>query len=264
MLDMTKPEPLRSPLLDGARAKGVKHGFFTRAGGVSEGIYRGLNIGLGSNDSREAVLENRHRVATWMGVPAENLCTLHQCHSADVMVVEAPLGKVRPKADAMVTRLPGLAIGVLAADCGPVLFADAEARVVGAAHAGWKGALTGIMENTVAAMERLGAERERIIAVLGPAISQDNYEVGPEYRERFTDADAGNARYFRHSARPGHALFDLNRYTLDRLARAGVTAGMLDRCTYADEERFYSYRRATHRGEPDYGRQISAICLEEF
>ncbi|MCT7374807.1 peptidoglycan editing factor PgeF [Chelativorans salis] len=263
MLDMTRPEPIRSPLLDGARAKGVKHGFFTRAGGVSEGIYRGLNIGLGSNDSREAVLENRHRVATWMGVPVENLCTLHQCHSAVVVVVEASLGGTRPSADAMVTRQPGLAIGVLAADCGPVLFADAEAHVIGAAHAGWKGALTGIMENTIAAMERLGAERERIVAVLGPAISQVNYEVGPEYQARFTDADPENARYFRASAQPGHAFFDLNRYTLDRLSDTGVTAGMLGHCTYADEERFYSYRRATHRGEPDYGRQISAICLEE-
>ncbi|MCT8996790.1 peptidoglycan editing factor PgeF [Chelativorans intermedius] len=264
MLDVTRPEPIRSPLLAGTRARGIKHGFFTRAGGVSEGIYRGLNVGLGSDDSRAAVLENRRRVARWMGVEARNLCTLHQCHSAHVVVVEAPLDDARPKADAMVTARPGLALGVLAADCGPVLFADAQAQVVGAAHAGWKGAMDGVMENTIAAMERLGARRDRIVAVLGPSISQENYEVGPEYRQRFLAADPENARYFRPSGRPDHALFDLNRYTIDRLARAGVTAQMLGHCTYADEASFFSYRRATHRGEPDYGRQISAICLEEF
>ncbi|WEX07889.1 peptidoglycan editing factor PgeF [Chelativorans sp. AA-79] len=263
MLDKTKPEPLRSPLLDGAN--GVRHGFFTRSGGVSEGIFGSLNVGLGSSDSPDAVRENRRRVAAWMGAPAEHLVTVHQCHSAAVVVVdEAFPVNSRPNADAMVTRQPGLALGVLAADCGPVLFADGEARVVGAAHTGWKGALTGVLENTIAAMERLGASRERITAVLGPSISQENYEVGPEYIERFTSADAENARYFRLSGKPGHALFDLKLYTLDRLARAGVKAGTLGRCTYAEEDNFFSYRRTTHRGEPDYGRQISAICLEEF
>lgn len=255
---------MRSPLLDSARASGVRHGFFTRAGGASEGIYQGLNVGLGSDDSPEAVRENRRRVAAWMGVEEGHLVTLHQCHSADVVVVETPFPGQRPQADALVTRYSGLAIGVLTADCGPILFIDPQARVIGAAHAGWKGALTGILENTVAAMEQLGARRERIVAVLGPSISQANYEVGPEFVARFTEADADNARYFRASGREGHALFDLNLYTIDRLRRAGVNAEGLDRCTYADEADFYSYRRATHRGEPDYGRQISAICLENM
>ncbi|MCT8991169.1 peptidoglycan editing factor PgeF [Chelativorans sp. SCAU2101] len=264
MLDMTRPEPVRSPLLETARANGIRHGFFTRAGGVSEGIFRGLNVGLGSSDSAEAVAENRRRAAAWMNVATDRLITLHQCHSADVVIVEAPFPGTRPRADAMVTRLPGLALGVLTADCGPVLFADAEARVIGAAHAGWRGAFSGVLENTIAAMERLGAARERIVAVLGPSISGENYEVGPEFVERFTATDRENARYFRPSARPDHAMFDLPAYTLDRLARAGVRAASTGHCTYADTENFYSYRRATHRGEPDYGRQISAISLEEF
>ena len=263
MLDTTRPEPLRSPLLEGARAGGVSHGFFTRRGGVSTGIFASLNVGLGSTDSPDAVLENRRRVAAAMGVPAEALATVHQCHSADVVTVEKPFPiDSRPNADGLVTRQPGLALAVLAADCGPVLFADAEAHVIGAAHAGWKGALTGVIENTIAAMEGLGARRERILAVLGPSISQENYEVGPDYVQRFVSADENNARYFRDSGRPGHALFDLNLYTIDRLARAGVKAEALGRCTYADEDHFFSYRRTTHRGEPDYGRQISAICLE--
>ncbi|WP_274426558.1 peptidoglycan editing factor PgeF [Chelativorans sp. YIM 93263] len=263
MLDKTRPDPLRSPLLDQARASGIRHGFFTRAGGVSKGIYAGLNVGLGSDDSADAVRENRHRVTMWMGVPEDHLVTLHQHHSADVLVVEVPFGDKRPKADALVTRKPGLALGVLAADCGPILFADPQAQVVGAAHAGWKGALTGVLENTIAAMERLDARRERILAVLGPSISQQNYEVGPEFVERFEKADADNSRYFRPSGKQGHAFFDLRLYTLDRLLRAGVRAEALDRCTYADDASFFSYRRSTHRGEKDYGRQISAICLEE-
>ncbi|WP_028032631.1 peptidoglycan editing factor PgeF [Chelativorans sp. J32] len=263
MLDTTRPEPLRSPLLDRARDNGVRHGFFTRRGGVSTGIFESLNVGLGSTDSSESVRENRRRVSVAMGVTAEDLVTLHQCHSAEVVTVEEPFpADSRPKADALVTSRPGLALGVLAADCGPVLFADAEAQVIGAAHAGWKGALTGVLENTIAAMERLGARRERVAAVLGPSISQENYEVGPEFIERFVQADGGNARYFRDSGRAGHALFDLNLYTIDRLTRAGVKAEALGRCTYADGDCFFSYRRATHRGEPDYGRQISAICLE--
>ena len=265
MLDKTRPDPLRSPLLERLRARGIIHGFFTRAGGVSGGIFNSLNVGLGSSDDPESVRENRRRVAAAMGVPAGQLITVHQCHSPDVMTVEQAFpADSRPKADAMVTNQPGLALGVLAADCGPILLADSEARVIGAAHAGWKGALTGVAENTIAAMERLGARRERIVAVLGPSISQDNYEVGPEFIDRFTAADAGNGRYFRPSGNAGHALFDLNRYTMDRLRRAGVEAEALGRCTYADEENFFSYRRATHRGEPDYGRQISAICLEDL
>jgi YfiH family protein len=263
MLDHTGPEPLRSARLDAARRSGIRHGFFTRKGGVSSGIYAGLNVGAGSGDDRASVAENRARVARWMGVAPDALVSVHQIHSLDALVVTGPWGAERPKADAMVTATPGIAIGVLAADCGPVLFADPQARVVGAAHAGWKGALTGVLESTVAAMEGLGAKRSNIVAELGPSISGRNYEVGPEFVARFAEASPGNGRYFKPSPRPGHAWFDLNRYTVDRLNAAGVKADFLDRCTYADEEDFYSYRRATHRGEPDYGRQISAIVLED-
>ncbi len=262
MLDVSKPDPVRSPLLDQAAARGIRHGYFTRLGGVSEGIYRGLNTGTGSDDDPAKVIENRRRVAAWMGVAPDCLLSVHQIHSPDVVLVHEKFTGERPKADALVTNQPGLAICASAADCGPVLFADADAGVIGAAHAGWKGALTGVLENTVAAMETLGARRDRITAVLGPSISQANYEVGPEFVARFAEMDAANARYFEPSGRDGHALFDLNTYTVDRLSRAGVQAAMLGRCTYAEEDLFYSYRRATHRKEADYGRLISAIVLE--
>jgi YfiH family protein len=255
-------DPVRSSLLDQAAASGIRHGFFTRAGGVSDGIYRGLNTGIGSNDDPEKVRENRGRVAQWMGVAPDALLSVYQIHSPDVLVVREKFTGERPKADAMVTDRPGLAICASAADCGPVLFADQEARIIGAAHAGWKGAFTGILENTIAAMESLGGSRDRIIAVLGPSISQKNYEVGPEFVARFLKADAANHIYFAPSGTPGHAFFDLNRYTVDRLKRAGVRAEALGRCTYAEEDLFYSYRRTTHRNEADYGRQISAIVLE--
>jgi YfiH family protein len=261
MLNQIKPEPIRSMLL--GRAGGIRHGYFTRVGGVSAGIYHGLNTGPGSKDDPALVRENRQRVAEWMGVAPDRLLTAHQIHSPDVVVVREPFAGERPKADALVTDQPGIAVSASTADCGPVLFADPQARVVGAAHAGWKGAFTGVLENTIAAMERLGARRERIVAVLGPSIGPGNYEVGPEFVERFTEADAANARYFAPSANPGHAMFDLNRYTVDRLRQAGVEAEALGRCTYAEEDLFFSYRRGTHRGEPDYGRQLSAIVLEE-
>lgn len=263
MLTQTRPDPLRSPMLDRLASAGIRHGFFTRIGGVSEGIYRGLNTGTGSGDDPARVRENRRRVAEWMGVGPHNLLSLHQVHSPDAIIVREPFAGDRPKADALVTDRPGLALGASAADCGPVLFADGEAGVIGAAHAGWKGALAGILESTIAAMESLGARRDRIVAVLGPSISQKNYEVGPEFVERFVGADSSNERYFAPSGRAGHALFDLNAYTVDRLARAGVQAGMIGRCTYAEEELFFSYRRTTHRKEADYGRLISAIALED-
>jgi len=263
MLNQTKPDPVRSPLLEAAKARGIRHGYFTRIGGVSDGIYRGLNIGTGSNDDQQRVMENRRRVAEWMGVPASHLLTAHQVHSPDVVIAREPFAGPRPLADAVVTDRPGIAVGASTADCGPVLFADAEARVVGAAHAGWKGAFAGVLENTVAAMESLGARRERIVAVLGPSIGPENYEVGPEFISRFVDADAGNISYFAPSAKLGHALFDLNLYTVDRLRKAGVTAEGLGRCTYTEEDLFYSYRRTTHRKEADYGRQVSAIVLEK-
>jgi len=264
MSDQPTLDPLRSPLLGQAESAGIRHGYFTRQGGLSGGIYSGLNIGVGSNDDPSLVRENRRRVAGWMGVDADCLLSLYQIHSADVVVAREPFSGERPKADAIVTDRPGIAIGAITADCGPVLFADAEARIIGAAHAGWKGALGGVLENTISTMESLGARRERIVAVLGPSISARNYEVGAEFVARFVEADRANARYFAPSANSGHSMFDLNFYTLDRLTKAGVTAGGLDRCTYAEEDNFYSYRRATHRNEPDYGRQISAIILEDI
>jgi YfiH family protein len=251
-------------LLAKAETHGIRHGFFTRVGGVSEGIYQGLNIGVGSNDDPQRVRENRRRVAEWMGVAPDSLLSVYQVHSPDVIVATGPFSGRRPQADAIVTDRPGLALGASSADCGPVLFADAEARVIGAAHAGWKGALAGVLENTIDAMEKLGAVRGRIVAALGPSIGPDNYEVGAEFIARFAEADRENEKYFRPSRNPGHSMFDLNRYTLDRLRNAGVFAEGLDRCTYAEDDLFYSYRRTTHRREADYGRQISAIVLEEI
>jgi YfiH family protein len=262
MLNQTKPDPVRSPLLEKAQAQGIRHGYFTRVGGVSGGIYQGLNIGTGSSDDQTLVRENRRRVAAWMGVPADHLLTTHQVHSPDVVIAREPFPGDRPKADAIVTDRPGIAVGASTADCGPVLFADAQARIIGAAHAGWKGAFTGVLENTILAMEGLGARRERIVAVLGPSIGPENYEVGPEFVARFVEADAGNTRYFLPSANTGHAMFNLNLYTVDRLNKAGVMAEGLGRCTYTEQDLFFSYRRTTHRKEPDYGRQVSAIVLE--
>ena len=258
-----RPSPLQSPALHGLAGSGIVHGFFTREGGVSEGLYAGLNVGLGSNDVPDRIHENRARVAGWFGEDAENLASLYQIHSPDVVIVDGPQSGERPKADGQVTGRPGVILGILTADCGPVLFADPEARVVGAAHAGWKGALEGVLENTVAAMETLGARRERIVASLGPSISQRNYEVGPEFLERFLARNGDWARFFTPSGKGGHHLFDLPNLTVSRLQAAGIRADNLAVCTYADERRFFSYRRATHRNEPDYGRQISAIMIRE-
>ena len=242
---------------------GIRHGFFTRQGGVSSGVYASLNGGLGSQDSAENVAENRARMAAALEVEPDRLLTAFQVHSPDVAIVETPWPtQARPRADALVTRMPGLAIGVTTADCGPILLADREARVIGAAHAGWRGALAGVAEATVAAMERLGAERLRIRAVLGPMIRQANYEVGPDLLSRFTDDDSANDRFFRPAARDGYALFDLAGYISARLARADVRQFEdLGQCTYADPGRFFSFRRTTHRAEPDYGRHINAIAL---
>jgi polyphenol oxidase len=244
---------------------GIRHAWFTREGGVSEGpLYGTLNGGLGSGDAREKVVENRRRMAAHMGVAPERFLSVWQVHSPDVVVVDGPWWGERPKADALVTATPGLAVTVATADCGPVLFADAEAGVVGAAHAGWQGAFRGVLEATVEAMERLGARRERIVATIGPMLSQANYEVGPEFVGRFEAAEPGNARYFRPSARTDHAMFDLPAYNRMRLERADVgEVNDLGLCTYADEARFYSYRRTTHRGEADYGRLICAITLDD-
>ncbi|MBV9562398.1 MAG: peptidoglycan editing factor PgeF [Bradyrhizobium sp.] len=241
---------------------GLRHAFFTREGGVSGGIYAGLNGGLGSKDDPAHVRENRRRMAEHMGVPSEHLVCVHQIHSPDAVIATGPWeGPARPKADAIVTNSTGLAIGVTAADCGPVLFVDPNAGVIGAAHAGWKGALTGIMESTIAAMEELGAERGSTIAAIGPLIRQPSYEVGGEFVERFIDHDANNAVFFLPSERDGHAKFDLAGYIRLRLQNAGIL--MIDDLgvdTYADE-RFFSYRRSVHRKEPDYGRHVHAIAL---
>ena len=252
---------LESSLL--SSVPGLRHAFFSREGGVSEGIYAGLNGGVGSRDDPARVAENRRRMAASLQVSPERFLTVFQIHSPDVAVATAPWdGAARPKADAIVTRTEGLAIGVTAADCGPILFADAGARVIGAAHAGWKGALTGVVESTVAAMEKLGAERANIVAAIGPLIRQHSYEVGNEFVERFVDADAENAVYFLPAAREGHAMFDLAAFIRERLESAGVLM-VDDTCidTYSDQ-RFFSYRRSVHRKEADYGRHVHAIVLE--
>jgi YfiH family protein len=254
---------LQSPLL--SRAARIRHAFFTRQGGVSEGVYASLNGGIGSNDQPAAVRENRARMAQAVGVAPGRLVSVYQIHSPEVVTVGEPWEHdARPRADAMVTRTPGIALGISTADCGPVLFADAQAGVIGAAHAGWRGAFTGVIEKTIAAMEDLGAARARIAVALGPMIRQVNYEVGPEFVARFREADASNARFFAPSPREGHAMFDLAGYSAHRLREAGIGAvDDLGLCTCADPERFYSYRRMTLRGEPDYGRHINAIALSD-
>jgi hypothetical protein len=242
---------------------GIRHAFFTREGGVSDGVYDSLNGGLGSNDEPARVAENRRRMAEQLGVAPSHLLSVHQIHSPDAVVATGPWdGPVRPKADAIVTRNEGLAIGVTTADCGPILFVDPKARVIGAAHAGWKGALTGVLESTIDAMEKLGADRSGMVAAIGPLIRQPSYEVGHEFVERFIEADAENALFFLPAERNGHAMFDLAGFIRMRLENAGVL--MIDDLgidTYADE-RFYSYRRSVHRKEPDYGRLVHAIALE--
>jgi YfiH family protein len=250
-----------SPLL--SAIPGLRHAFFTREGGVSDGVYASLNAGVGSQDDPARVTENRRRMAEQMGVAPERFLSLWQTHSTNVVVATGPWqGATRPQADGIVTRTEDLAIGASAADCGPILFVDPNARVIGAAHAGWKGALTGIVESTVDAMEKLGAERSGIVAAIGPLIRQHSYEVGGEFVERFVEADAENTLFFIPSAREGHAMFDLAGFIRTRLENAGVL--MIDDIgidTYSDE-RFYSYRRSVHRKEPDYGRHVHAIALE--
>jgi YfiH family protein len=242
---------------------GISHAFFTREGGVSGGLYDSLNGGLGSHDDPAHVAENRSRMAQRLSVARENLLSVHQIHSPDAVVATGPWeGGIRPRADAIVTVTENLAIGVTTADCGPILLVDPNARVIGAAHAGWKGALTGILEATIAAMEKLGADRSRTLAALGPMIRQQSYEVGAEFVERLLDADAGNAVFFLPASRQGHAMFDLAGFIRMRLENAGVL--MIDDLgvdTYSDE-RFYSYRRSVHRHESDYGRHVHAIALK--
>jgi polyphenol oxidase len=241
-------------------ALAARHGFFTRKGGASSGIFAGLNCGTGSTDQTEIVAINRTRVAEAMGLGPEALVTVHQVHSARALAVTGPLS-IRPEADALVTATPGVLLAVLTADCQPVLFNDPVAGVIGAAHAGWRGAVDGVLEATVAAMEALGADRSRVTAVIGPTISQSAYEVGPEFLDRFRAEDPDNTRFFA-SGSGDRMLFDLPGYGLSRLRRAGIgRAEWTGHCTYNDPVRFYSYRRTTHAGEADYGRLISTIRL---
>jgi YfiH family protein len=240
---------------------GIAHGFFGREGGVSEGLYASLNCGPGSKDDRAAVMENRRRVAQALAQDT-TLVSLAQIHSPFVHVVDADWDATKhPEGDGMATATPGIALGILTADCAPVLFADADACVIGAAHAGWKGAFSGVLEATVAAMEALGASRLRIAAAVGPCISAPNYEVGEDFRERFAEADPANTRFFR-AGRDGHHHFDLEGYVATRLAGLGLgQVEALGVCTYPPQNGFFSFRRTTHAAEADYGREISAILL---
>ncbi|MDR6787294.1 YfiH family protein [Sphingomonas sp. BE138] len=250
---MTVASPIRAAVLER-----VPHGFFGRTGGVSTGLYAGLNVGLGSDDDDAAVRANR-AAAVEAVAPGTCLLTPYQIHSARCVTVREPFAE-RPEADALVTDRTGLALGVVTADCAPVLLADVAANVVGAAHAGWKGALGGVTDATIAAMIALGAQAERIVAAVGPCIARTSYEVDDTFRRRFEDADRDNERFFA-DARGGHHRFDLEGYVVHRLATAGVTrVAALGLDTYPDDQRFFSYRRATHRGEPGYGRQIAIIA----
>jgi polyphenol oxidase len=248
---------------DALARDGIRHAFFTREGGVSEGIFASLNCGLGSGDDKDKVLENRRRAAAALDRATDELVTCYQVHSPQVAIVDRPWRREdRPRADAMVTRMPGIALGILTADCVPVLFADAEARIIGAAHAGWRGAVSGVLEATVTAMTNLGAAPKRIAATIGPCIAQPSYEVGPEFPAPFLAEDAANAAFFVAAARAGHFLFDLPGYVARRLGRLGLkriarTGGD----TAAEPDRFFSYRRSCLKKEPDYGREISAIAL---
>jgi polyphenol oxidase len=257
---MNLPQALTAESL---RLPGVRHAFFTRSGGVSRGVYASLNGGVGSRDSHEAVAENRFRAAAALNVAPERLAVPYQIHSADALAISEPWApRDRPRCDGLATASPGLALGVTGADCGMILFAERHARVIGAAHAGWRGALSGVVEATVAAMERLGATRGDVVAALGPCIGRASYEVGPEFVAAFAAAGEDTTRYFTQGHKAGRSMFDLNGYIAERAARAGIGAFedlALD--TYADEEQFFSYRRTTHRGEPDYGRLMSAIVL---
>lgn len=250
---------LQSDLL---HSDGVSHAFFTRQGGVSQGVYASLNGGRGSRDNPDYVTENLGRMADTLGVKREHFLLPYLVHSPDCVIVDAPFGAERPRCDALVTKTRGLALGVTGADCGILLFNDGQAGVIGAAHAGWKGAFTGVLEETLQKMEEVGASRPSIHVVLGPTIAQASYEVGPEFRARFIDADPKNAWFFAPSSREAHYMFDLPCYIGARLKANGV--GRFENLaldTYADEERFFSYRRSVHKGEDDYGRLVAAIAL---
>jgi YfiH family protein len=257
------PSPLKPLQAEALAFRGIQHAFFTREGGVSSGLYHSLNGGLGSSDDSDNVHENRRRMADFMGTLSDTFLSLYQIHSPDVVTVTEPWSlHHRPKADAMVTRVEGLTLAIATADCGPILFVDPEARIIGAAHAGWKGALFGVLEATLQAMENIGASRHRITAVLGPTISQRIYEVGPEFKEHFLTVEKLYASFFKNGIKQEKSFFDLPGFIEHRLTKADIANfASLRQCTYSDEQRFFSYRRTTHRGEKDYGRLISAIAL---
>jgi len=254
------------PVIEAAtlkRLSSIRHGFFTRQGGVSQGIYHSLNIGLGSDDDPHHVRRNREYVAAHFAVATLQLVSVYQYHSAEVVYMDAaPSGDVRHRGDALVTNVPGLALAIATADCAPVLFADNVNGVIAAAHAGWRGAYAGILENTVAAMEARGSKKSNIVAAIGPCIGAQNYQVGEDFFSRFISQSSANRRFFVASTQKNHYLFDLAAYNCDRLMRLGVACEAVGLCTYADEERFFSHRRMIHRGEGDYGRQMSAIIME--
>jgi YfiH family protein len=254
-------KPIEAALL--SRQPGIRHGFFTREGGVSEGLYASLNCGPGSADNPANVAENRRRVVRHLGGRHDDVVTIYQVHSGNAVAVDAPIAFAdRPKADGLATRIPGLAIGILTADCTPVLFADPQAKVVGAAHAGWRGAKDGVLEATISAMEGLGARREGIIAAIGPTINQTAYEVGAEFEDQFLAGCPNNGRFFRRERADARAHFDLPAYVEARLAEARISE--IERqtlCTYGNESLFFSFRRSQHRSEGDYGRQIAAIVV---
>lgn len=264
---MTKPlpTPIADPVLEGVT--GIRHGFFTRRGGVSRGVYASLNVGYGSDDARQAIAENRRLAMAAFDLLPEALNTVYQIHGATVAQAESCWDPTAaPKADAQVTDRPGIAIGILTADCVPVLFAGQKADgspVIGAAHSGWRGALGGVLDETVVAMEKLGAARDGVRAAIGPCIGQASYEVGPEFPGPFLEEDPGNKRFFAPGVRDGHPMFDIAGYVETRLRRLEIAdVGRVEADTCADSERFFSYRRKTLTGEPDYGRQLSAIVIE--
>lgn len=260
MSDIALPTPLTHPLLD---RPGVRHGFFTRQGGVSTGLFQGLNTGIGSSDDPAAVIENRRRVAAAMGGTPDDIAACYQIHSSLARVAEGAWHGDRPEGDAVVTRTPGVICAVLTADCAPVLLSDPEAGVIAAVHAGWKGALNGVVHSAVTAMEALGARPQRIAAVVGPCIAQDSYEVGADFQDRFEHHDPGSERFFVAGASADKRLFDLPSFVLWRLEQAGVgTAAWTGDDTRTDEARFYSNRRAYLNGEPDFGRLMSTIRLD--
>ncbi|VEJ45684.1 peptidoglycan editing factor PgeF [Bartonella vinsonii] len=256
------PVPILAKELSALHPQGIKHGFFTRQGGVSQSFYQSLNVGKSSNDQPEHIAQNRLLIADYFGVDVQDLVTVNQIHSCDVIVVDQAFIDVPPKADALVTTTQGLLIGILTADCGPVLFADPQAGVIAAAHAGWRGSLNGIIEKTISVMEEQGAKRQSITAVLGPCIGPCHYEVTSEFYNQFIDCHSKFEKYFLKTDNVNHLRFNLWAFIMEQLKEAGIHASCVELCTYQDEQRFFSYRRAIHRNEPDYGRQISAIILK--